>query len=48
MRAGTEMEEAILNAFNDGLRKLGLKLERRKGPIEVLVVDRVERSPTGN
>ena len=30
------------------LRKLGLKLERRKAPIEVLVIDKVEKVPTEN
>jgi uncharacterized protein (TIGR03435 family) len=30
------------------LQELGLKLEKRKGPVEVLVVDHVEKAPTGN
>jgi uncharacterized protein (TIGR03435 family) len=42
------MEDAVLRRFNDGLRKLGLQLERRKGPLETLIVDRVEKMPTGN
>ena len=29
-------------------RQLGLKLESRKGPVDVLVIDRVERMPTAN
>jgi uncharacterized protein (TIGR03435 family) len=29
-------------------RQLGLKLESRKGPVDVLVIDRVERTPTAN
>ena len=28
--------------------QLGLKLEARKGPVEMLVIDHVERIPTGN
>ena len=28
--------------------KLGLKLESRKGPVEMLVIDRVEKAPTEN
>ena len=46
--ARIDMEETVLKAFNDGLQKLGLKLERRKGPVETLVVDRAEKTPTGN
>lgn len=43
-----DMEEAVLTAFNNGLLKLGLRLERRKGPLETIVVDRVEKTPTEN
>jgi uncharacterized protein (TIGR03435 family) len=46
--ARMDMEEAVLKGFNDGLRKLGLQLERRKGPVETLVVDHAEKTPTGN
>ena len=28
--------------------QLGLKLEARKGPVEVLVIDHIDRTPTGN
>jgi uncharacterized protein (TIGR03435 family) len=30
------------------LQELGLRLEKRKGPVETLVVDRIEKAPTGN
>jgi len=43
-----DMEQRILGGFNDGLRKLGLQLERRKGTVETLVVDHVEKTPSGN
>lgn len=43
-----ELEETVLSAFNNGLRKLGLRLERRKGPIETVVVDHAEKTPAEN
>jgi uncharacterized protein (TIGR03435 family) len=43
-----EMEPAFVAAFNIGLRKLGLQLEHRTGPLESLIVDRAEKTPTGN
>lgn len=46
--ARMDLEEAVLKGFNDGLRKLGLQLERRKGPLETLVVDHLEKTPTEN
>jgi uncharacterized protein (TIGR03435 family) len=46
--ARLDMQNALLKALNDGLQKLGLHLERRKGPVETLVVDHVEKTPTGN
>jgi uncharacterized protein (TIGR03435 family) len=44
----SEMENVVVRAFNDGLRKLGLRLERRKGPVEAIVVDHLEKAPTEN
>ena len=35
-------------AIFDSVQKLGLKLEPRKSPLEVIVVDRVEKAPTEN
>jgi uncharacterized protein (TIGR03435 family) len=36
--------DSLLNA----LEKLGLKLETRKAPLEMLVVDHMEKAPTEN
>jgi len=47
-RTPSEMEDVVLKAFNDGLRKLGLQLQRRKGPVESIVVDHVEKAPAEN
>jgi uncharacterized protein (TIGR03435 family) len=46
--AQMDMQKAILKGLNSGLLKLGLQLERRRGPVETLVVDRVEKTPAGN
>ena len=35
-------------SLSSSLRKLGLKLESRKAPVEVLVIDKVEKVPTAN
>jgi bla regulator protein blaR1 len=43
-----DVQSAGLKAARDALKKLGLELERRKAPIEVLVIDNLEKSPTGN
>jgi uncharacterized protein (TIGR03435 family) len=38
----------VLERFNVGLRKLGLQLEGRKGPVETIAVDHVEKMPEAN
>jgi len=38
-----DMETALVRSMNEELLKLGLQLERRKGPLETLVVDHVEK-----
>ncbi|HLK69335.1 MAG TPA: TIGR03435 family protein [Bryobacteraceae bacterium] len=43
-----DLEDASLKAFNDGLRKLGLQLERRKAPVEKLFVEHVSKTPSEN
>src|SRR5580658_589565 len=52
-----ESNEEIKRAFRAGdgasiftliQEQLGMKLEARKGPIEMLVIDRVERAPSEN
>jgi len=43
-----EIDEAALKAANEGLKKLGLQLERRRGVVETLVVDRADKMPTEN
>jgi uncharacterized protein (TIGR03435 family) len=43
-----EMEAGVVRAFNDGPRKLGLGLERRRGEITTLIVDHVEKTPAAN
>lgn len=42
------IEDAFFEAYNVGLRKVGLQLDRRKGPVEIIVVDRAERMPSEN
>jgi uncharacterized protein (TIGR03435 family) len=43
-----DMHAEVLDAFNEGLLRLGLRLERRTAPIEMLVVDHAEKAPTAS
>ena len=38
----------MFDAFNNALKKLGLKLVPRKTTVETIVVDRLERTTTDN
>lgn len=46
-KAGTNAVDAA-PAVAAALAKLGLKLEKRKAPVDYLVVDRLEKNPTAN
>jgi len=43
-----QMESASGDSLFNAVEKLGLKLESRKAPIEVLVIDHAEKTPTDN
>jgi uncharacterized protein (TIGR03435 family) len=43
-----EMDAAQFAAIQQGLGELGLHLRAQKVPVEVIVVDRVERVPVEN
>jgi uncharacterized protein (TIGR03435 family) len=47
-RDEVDIPGAKLKAAREGLKKLGLQLEQRKAPVEVLVVDHLEKAPTEN
>ena len=41
-------QEAQLRAIQDAFKKLGLQLESRRAPVEVIVIDHLEKTPTAN
>ncbi len=40
--------DRILTAYQNALQKIGLHLEPRKAPVDTLVIDRIEKTPTEN
>jgi uncharacterized protein (TIGR03435 family) len=46
--ATATLHRAELNAVQDGLKKLGLQLEPRKGPVSTVIIDHLEKTPTAN
>jgi uncharacterized protein (TIGR03435 family) len=42
------LDGASFGSLSSGLQKLGLKLEPVKAPLDVLVIDSVQRKPTDN
>ncbi|MEI9812931.1 MAG: TIGR03435 family protein [Acidobacteriota bacterium] len=45
---GGDRIAAFLENISGGLEKMGLRLERQKQPVESLMVDHIERTPTKN
>jgi uncharacterized protein (TIGR03435 family) len=48
MHNGPILSEPGLSIFAALQAQLGLKLEQRRGPLEMLIVDKAEKVPTGN
>lgn len=46
--AGTPEAETLLDIFGAVQAQLGLKLEPKKGPVEMIVIDHIEKTPTEN
>jgi uncharacterized protein (TIGR03435 family) len=46
--SASEASDPSDNVLFDSLQKMGLNLEKRRLPIDTLVVDHLERAPTGN
>ncbi len=41
-------ENGSIGSLLDGLQQLGLKMDARKAPLDILVVDQVSKTPTEN
>jgi|SRR5580658_10844615 uncharacterized protein (TIGR03435 family) len=46
--AGLEAREPLRDVFSALQSEIGLKLEPKKGPVEMIVIDHAEKVPTGN
>ena len=42
------LESNTVDSLHESLRKIGLTLESRRAPMEVLVIDQIEKAPTEN
>lgn len=45
---GTPLTEPSGVSASDAVKQIGLQLERRRTPVDVLVIDKLERTPTEN
>jgi uncharacterized protein (TIGR03435 family) len=45
---GPRPPEATLPDIFEALQSVGLKLEPKKGPLDVIVIDHIEKTPTEN
>ena len=45
---GTATPEVTLPDLFSAVKELGLKLEKHRGPVEMLVVEHIEKTPTEN
>jgi len=41
-------ENGSIGSLLDGLQQLGLKMDARKAPLDILVVDQASKTPTEN
>jgi uncharacterized protein (TIGR03435 family) len=42
------LETGSIGSLIDGLQQLGLKMDARKAPVELLVIEQMSKSPTEN
>jgi uncharacterized protein (TIGR03435 family) len=42
------LDSGSIASLTDGLEKLGLKMDARKAPVEMIEVDQLSKSPTDN